>query len=95
VDNTGTVDALEFIAGVIHILNPAITNNVFEASFKRLDRWALFRLHFWFCRRRHESMLLVYVIVVCQDPTKGASALGVSVRSHGDKLIGALQCCRL
>ena len=38
VDNTGTVDALEFIAGVMHVLNPAITNNVFEASFKRLDR---------------------------------------------------------
>jgi hypothetical protein len=39
VDNTGTVDSQEFIAGVLNTLNPGITSVIIEASFRRMDRW--------------------------------------------------------
>lgn len=39
VDNTGSVDAQEFFAGVLQAaLQPQATHNVLEASFKLLDR---------------------------------------------------------
>lgn len=49
VDNTGSVDAQEFFAGVLQVaLQPHQTRNVLEASFKSLDR----------CVRAEERQLL-------------------------------------
>jgi hypothetical protein len=43
VDNTGSVDAQEFFAGVLQVaLQPHQTRTLLEASFKSLDRWAAF-----------------------------------------------------
>lgn len=40
VDNTGSVDAQEFFAGVLQaVLLPQQTHTVLEASFNLLDRW--------------------------------------------------------
>jgi hypothetical protein len=40
VDNTGSVDAQEFFAGVLQVaLQPHQTHTLLEASFKSLDRW--------------------------------------------------------
>lgn len=53
VDNTGSVDAQEFFAGVLQAaLLPQQTHTVLEASFKLLDRWAGIECIFWIsCRK--------------------------------------------
>lgn len=72
VDNTGSVDAQEFFAGVLQAaLLPQQTHTVLEASFKLLDRWAGMKMHI--LDQLRQSVIVLLVIV-----TAGAGWLHVA-----------------